>query len=282
MAEQKIATFSAFEKINIDMEDGILTATFNNPPVNVLDGGLMIELFKLCALLENDRDIKVVIFQSANKEIFLAHGDINFVTQPETFGIFDEYVLDNGLNPMQQLHMCIASLPQITIGKLRGYMRGGGHEFALSLDMRFAVEGATWFAQPEAKMGIIPGGGGTQFLTALIGKARAMEIILGAELIHTRTASEYGLINRALPNEEIDVFVKNLAITIARHQPDVASSVKKAVQSVNDFQKENQLLGLVFSSPQAASIMSSILENGAQTLEGEINLEKIIESSVGY
>ena len=134
-ADTHTALFESFTKIKVRQQEYTLFVTFDNPPVNVLDGTLMQELFQLCNAMDADDTVRAIVFDSANKDIFLAHGDMNFVAKPETFMVFEEYTVDNGLNPMQQLHMRIQNLKQVTIGKLKGFMRGGGNELAMSFDM---------------------------------------------------------------------------------------------------------------------------------------------------
>ncbi|WP_313385462.1 enoyl-CoA hydratase/isomerase family protein [Chishuiella sp.] len=282
-AVSNTALFESFTKINIRQSKSVLFVTFNNPPVNVLDGILMQELFQLCNAIDIDNTIKVIVFDSANKAIFLAHGDMNFVAQPETFNVFGDYIEDNRLNPMQQLHLRIKNLKQVTIGKLQGFMRGGGNELVMALDMRFAVENKTWFGQPETLMGIIPGGGGTQFLTQLVGKARALEIILSGNPIDTKLAITYGLINRAFTEEELENHIQHLVDRVNNYLPNVVNHAKVAISfandNKNDFSKENELLGALFSSPKAVEKTLNALKNGAQTLEGELNLEAILEKN---
>lgn len=275
------ALFESFTKIRIQQSQYVLFVTFDNPPVNVLDGLLMQELFQFCNAMDADDTIRAIVFDSANKDIFLAHGDMNFVAHPETFNVFEEYIIDNGLNPMQQLHKRIQNLKQVTIGKLQGFIRGGGNELVMSFDMRFAVEGKTWFGQPETLMGIIPGGGGTQFLTQLVGKARALEIILSGNPIDTQVAITYGLINRAFNENDLDNHIQILTDRISSYLPKVVVSAKEAVRfaqnNQDNFAVENELLGSLFSAPEAVHKTLNALKNGAQTLEGELKLETILE-----
>lgn len=280
-AVSNTALFNSFTKIKIRQFNYVLFVTFDNPPVNVLDGILMQELFQFCNTMDADDTIRAIVFDSANKDIFLAHGDMNFVAHPETFAVFGNYIEENGLNPMQQLHTRIQKLKQVTIGKLQGFMRGGGNELVMSLDMRFAVENKTWFGQPETLMGIIPGGGGTQFLTQLVGKPRALEIILSGNPIDTKTATTYGLINRAFDEAELDDHIQILVDRINSYLPGVVVSAKKGVQfahsNTDDLSVENELLGNLFSAPAAVEKTLNALKNGAQTLAGELNLEAVLE-----
>ena len=138
---------------------------------------------------------------------------------------------DPGLNPMQSLHRQIRSLPQITIAKLRGRLRGGGAELAAAHDMRFAAAGETWISQVESRLGIFPGGGGTQLLTPLVGRARALEIVLGGELFDSEVAERYGWVNRSVPPAALDDFVASLAGRIAAMPAGAANAAREAVDA---------------------------------------------------
>jgi len=138
---------------------------------------------------------------------------------------------DSSLNPLQQLNERLRALPQVTIAKLRGHARAGGIELAMAADMRFAAADRTWLSQPESLMGIFPGGGGTQYLNRLVGRARALEIVLGAELFETSLAERYGWINRAVPDEHLDAFVDSLARRIAVLPAGVAAAAKGALDA---------------------------------------------------
>ncbi|WKL49588.1 enoyl-CoA hydratase/isomerase family protein [Flavobacterium pectinovorum] len=274
--------YQNYKLMEIALLHGVAYLTFNNPPINVLDAVLISELKDFAEKVASDRSVKVIVFQSSNPEFFIAHGDMNFVTDPASFISLADSEGDPLLNPMQQLHERLGSLPQVTIAKLSGFARGGGNELAMALDMRFAVSGKTWLAQPEVLMGIIPGGGGTQYLSRLAGRSRALEVILGAELLDSATAEKYGIINRAIPEEEIDAFVSTLAARMASLLPGVIDAAKKAVNaafhSTNGISEESAMLGRLFGEPAAAARMIASMEKGAQTVEGERHLEQILNS----
>ncbi|MET7711500.1 enoyl-CoA hydratase/isomerase family protein [Streptomyces sp. NPDC005407] len=167
----------------------------------------------------------MIVVQSADPDFFAAHVDLSFMLKPETFAELANPSAGTGgdeslLNPMQKLMLRFRTLPQVTIAKLAGRLRGGGNELAMALDMRFAAKGRTWLAQPETRMGIIPGGGGTQLLPPLVGRARALEVILSGNLLDAEVAERYGWINRALPPEGLDGFVDELARRVATLRPE--------------------------------------------------------------
>lgn len=277
-----VSPYQNYSAMKVDLRHGVAYLTFDNPPINVLDAKLISDLIGFAREVAADEAVKVIVFQSSNPDFFLAHGDMNFVTNPASLMDLADAEGDPALNPMQQLHERLRNLPQVTIARLAGFARGGGNELAMALDMRFAVAGKTWLGQPEVLMGIIPGGGGTQYLSKLSGRARALEVILGAELLDTATAEKYGVINKAIPEEEIDSYIDTLATRIASLLPGVIGAVKNAVdaafQNTNGITTESAMLGKVFGEPAAAAKMILAMEKGGQTVEGEHKLEEILNS----
>ncbi|MFN6980883.1 MAG: enoyl-CoA hydratase/isomerase family protein [Brevundimonas sp.] len=279
-------TYNEFPTLAVSINDGVAAVTITNPPLNLLDGRLMVDLDRLAKSVAQDEAVRVVVFQSGDPDFFIPHGDMNFADDMEGFAslsIGDGE--DDRLNPMQRLFERIRKLPQLTIGKIAGYARGGGAEFLQALDMRFAALERGRLAQMEAPAGIIPGAGGTVYLPRLVGRARALEIILGADLFDAATAERYGWINRALPDDELDDFVTTLALRIARLPPGVMAAAKDAVDAnFNDpldaLLVQNRLLGETFARPAATELGRAALRAGAQTRDGEKILETILHSLV--
>jgi enoyl-CoA hydratase/carnithine racemase len=274
--------YTDYKSLKISIDSGVVYVTINHPPLNVLDAILMTDLHNFASVVQKDPLIQVIVLQSADAEFFIPHGDMNFVTNPESFTkLSADYDGDDSLNPMQKLHEQWRALPQVTIAKISGFARGGGSEFVMAMDMRFGAIGKMGLAQPEVLMGIIPGGNGTVQLPRLIGRARSLEVILGAELFDAELAERYGWINRALPADEIDEFVNVLAKRIAKLAPGVIHAAKAAVDATIGLQtkgliEENTLLGKVFSAPAATNLIINALKAGAQTREGERNLERLL------
>jgi len=275
--------------LNVTVDQGVATVQIDNPPLNLWDGTLLPSVRRFAATIKDDADIRVVVFESADPEFFIAHGDMRFITEPDVMVAAAEAAMaanpdveiPSSLNLMQVLHEEIRALPQVTIAKLAGFARGGGNEFLMALDMRFAAVGRSGQAQPETSMGIMPGGGGTQYMTSLVGRARALELILGGELVDAGLAERYGLINRALPAEELDPFVGALAARIARLRPEIIAAVKAAVAAaaapvtLNGLAVENANLMTLFSV-EAATLTHRQLAAGAQTRYGERDLEGLL------
>lgn len=275
--------------LKITIQHGVATVAIDNPPLNLADGILLPSLRRFVATVQHDPAVRVIVFESADPEFFIAHGDMRFITEPESqatagaaaIAANPDAAFPPGLNLMQVIHEEVRALPQITIAKISGLARGGGNEFVMALDMRFAAIGKSGQAQPETLMGIIPGGGGTQYMTSLIGRARTLEIILGGELVDAHLAERYGLVNRALPADEIDAFVTTLATRIASLRPEILAATKAAVNAAataittDGLSIENEVLTTLFS-PEAALLAHKHLTAGAQTREGERNLEAIL------
>jgi enoyl-CoA hydratase/carnithine racemase len=273
-------TDTDFGRLSISHHGGVSTVTIDNPPVNVLDVPLMSEISRFLLFVRDEPDVKVLIFQSANPDFFIAHVDMTLIDEPHAF---DELARNapEGLNPFQAFGELLRSQPQVTIVKLAGLARGGGAEFVAAADMAFAAEGRAGLAQCEALMGITPGGGATQYLTSRMTRGRALEVILGADLIDTVTAERYGWINRAVPTAELDDFVNRLAHNIAALPEGVIAAAKQAMPAPDlheGFQREHDAWAGLFARPAAESRIRGGLKAGAQTPDGERNLEKLLRN----
>ncbi|MFI1996902.1 enoyl-CoA hydratase/isomerase family protein [Actinoplanes sp. NPDC020271] len=274
-----------YKSLRVAVADGVAQVTIDNPPVNLLDTTLIGDLGHFIGTVRDDSSVRVIVFESANPDFFLAHVDFQYMEHPEQFAALAALVPgDATLNPMQSLHLAVRSLPQLTIAKLRGRLRGGGNEFAMAADLRFAAAGETWLSQIESRIGIIPGGGGTQLLPRLVGRARALEVILGGELYDARTAELYGWINRALPPEELDATVDSLARNIAERRPEQIAAAKAAVEGAlvpgdlgAALARESAALAAVYPAPDdVVARVGRAVRAGAQTFEGELDLENAV------
>lgn len=220
-----------FKTFKVEVKDAQAWVTFDNPPVNVQDIPMLDDLNLLAEQLESDRNIKVVVFQSAHPEIFVAHADTNFLKDMSTTAVSHDEV---ELLYLQQVLERISKLPQATIAKIEGFARGGGHEFALACDMRFAARGKAKFMQMEVGMGILPCGGGASRMARQTGLGKALEIILGARDFGADEAEAYGTINKALDADKIGSYVEELATRIARFPADSINACKQAVYASID------------------------------------------------
>lgn len=273
---------AASEAIRITREDGIARITIDAPPMNLLGAPLLGALIGLIDVLERDASTRVAVIRSADPDFFIAHGDVASIVTvpmapvPET----------EELNFVHQTFERFRRLPQITIAQIEGYARGGGSEFGLACDMRFAARGKAIFGQPEIALGILPGAGGTARLTRLVGRARAAEIILGGDDFSAEEAERYGWINRALPPAELPVFVDRLARRIARFPSLALQEAKRTIQAVADAAIEQDLLteqrafDRLMGDPRSERVprMERFLARGVQTREGEPHLARACET----
>ena len=174
--------------------------TIDHPPINLFDLALMLELDRFGREVADDDAVRVVVVDSADPDFFIAHADVSLI-----LGLPRE----QRSAPNAELGffhaMCdrFRTMPKATIAVIEGRVRGGGSEFVSSFDMRFASRERAVFGQPEVPLGIIPGGSGTQRLPALVGRARALEIILGGGDVDGPLAEQWGWVNRALPDGEL-------------------------------------------------------------------------------
>jgi enoyl-CoA hydratase/carnithine racemase len=285
--------YSDLPSLSVTVAEGVATVTLDHPPLNLMDGVLLPALRGFIDRVRNDSEVRVVVFESADPEFFSAHGDMHYLTDPDVLPAATRAAIEaapnatipEGINILQAMSEEVRSLPQVTIGKLAGFARGAGNEFFLYLDMRFAAIGKSGQSQTEALMGILPGGGGTVNMTRLAGRARALELILGGELVGAELAERYGIINRALPAEEIDEFVGTLARRIARLRPQVIEVIKATVNQIapaipqEAYQVENA--GLVATADaEVVALAHKLLVAGIQTREGERDHERILDTVV--
>ena len=218
--------YEGYTTFKAEQNGGVLTITIDFPPVNLQGQEMLADLNTLCLRLERDRDVKVIVFQSAHPEIWVCHYDTNLLKDMSTEAVSrDEAVLLD----LQTVLERVSRLPQATIAKLEGFARGGGHEFALACDMRFAARGKFKFMQMEVGMGILPCGGGASRMARQVGLGRALEIILSARDFDADEAEAYGTINKALDPEEIGPYVDKLAKRIATFPADSINACKQTV-----------------------------------------------------
>ncbi|CAM2011699.1 enoyl-CoA hydratase/isomerase family protein [Acanthopleuribacter pedis] len=259
--------YQDFQTFRVSIEQAIAWVTFDFPPVNIQGLPMLADLNRLADDLEQDPTVKVVVFESAHPEIFVAHADTNFLKEMSTEAVSRENVV---LLDLQKTLERVSRLPQATIAKIEGFARGGGHEFALACDMRFAARGKARFMQMEVGMGILPCGGGASRMARQVGLGRALEIILGAEDFDADQAAAYGTVNKALDADEIGPHVEALARRIALWPAASIAACKRAVYASIDLPIDAALQEEAYQLYQATSQTPAIQrfqyadDNGAQ------------------
>ncbi|MFB9579954.1 enoyl-CoA hydratase/isomerase family protein [Streptomyces goshikiensis] len=273
----------AYATLRVSLEGGIARVTLDNPPVNVLNVALMADLRHLLTALRDEDSVRVIVFDSASPEFFIAHVDMTLVDAPDAFDRFAADLPD-GVNVFQALGELLRHQPQVTIVKLAGTARGGGAEFVAAADMAFAAIGRAGIGQIEALMGIVPGGGGTQYLAGRVGRNRALEAVLGAGLYDAETAERHGWVNRAVPAAELDGVVDRLARDIAALPEGVIAAAKRALAPEDlseGLRREHDAWAGQFARPAAERLIRGALARGAQTRDGERDLEGLLRGLAG-
>lgn len=266
-----------YNTLRVRREGGVAYVTIDHPPINLFDLPLITEMDRLGAELAEDASVRVVVFDSANPDFFIAHADVTLIQSlPDSIRAKSE-----APNPFQRMVERYRTMPKATIGKIEGRARGGGSEFALSLDMRFGAIGRAILAQPEVALGIIPGGSGTQRLPRLVGRGRALEVILGCADFDAATAERYGLLNRALPADEIGAFVQDLATRIASFPAHAIALAKASVSAAEmplaqGLAEEAHCFDLSVADPAARRRMQRFMDRGGQNYQDELDLEAIL------
>ena len=237
---------------------------FDYPPFNIVDATLYQALQGLLARMDASPSLRVVVFESANPEFFLAHFDLTGKT-----GNITTAVGPSGLPILTDTFVRITRSPVASIAKIRGCVRGVSSEFVLACDMRFASRENTSLGQPEVGVGVHPGGGGTERLPPLVGRGRALEIVLGANDFDGDTAAQYGYVNRALPDDELDGFVDALARRISTFDGRAIAAAKRLINQVSLPSADNLLSALnsfqtALTWPETLQRVEALLKQGLQ------------------
>jgi enoyl-CoA hydratase/carnithine racemase len=244
-------------QFNIDRTfPGRWTITFNNPPINMYIPATIVELGALMTDLEADPSVKVVVFQSANPDFFIAHLDVaRAAAQRRVLDLWRDFVLR------------LSSTAVVSIAKIRGRTRGIGNEFVLACDMRFASRQNALFGNPEVGVGLIPGGGALEWLPRLVGRSRALEIVLGADDFDADIAERYGWVNRTLDDDDLDSFVDRLVRRLASFDREVLSAAKAQINrfgtpTATELQSSNDMIFPMLTLPAAQARRARIRSIG--------------------
>lgn len=246
----------------------------SNPPINLFDPKMFAELNVLMDNIEGDKDLKVVVFESGDEDFFMNHHDVvNLTEVPDQpgaqpfFGNWPRFVTR------------LAQSSVISIAKVRGRARAQGFEFALACDMRFASKERAKFSLIEVAGSSIPGGGGVEWLSALIGRSRTLEIVCSADDFDAEIGERYGFVNRSIADSELDTFVDALAQRMARFEKRALKTGKKMVNgragipSEGDLWTSNHILQGVDLWPEAQKAFPKLLNAGfGKVGDFELNL----------
>jgi enoyl-CoA hydratase/carnithine racemase len=266
--------YSDYKCFRFRFDSGVAFVSIDHPPINLLDEVLSPEFDKLGTELETDASVRVVVLQSALPDFFIAHSGLGRVGAASK-------VMSNtrSFRLTQTIGERFRNMPKATIAKVEGRARGGGSEIALAMDMCFAAVGKAIFGQPEVAIGLVPGGGSTQRLPRLMGRGRALEVLLGCNDFSAELAERYGYINRALPADELTPFVEKLAHRIASFPAHAIGHAKAAVDTGAFGSMAEGLLveahesDVSVASEVTKARVTEVLKVGAETYEGELEMD---------
>ncbi len=245
--------------------------TFNNPPINLIDPETIRQLDHLISLLETDPEVRVMVFRSADPEFFVAHIDVTASYNSMAPG-------KTGMHPWLDVLVRLSRVPVVTIAAIRGRCRGAGSEFALSCDIRFASREKAILGQFEVGVGAVPGGNPMTRLAGLMGRGRALEVVLGADDFPGDLAERYGYVNRAVPDAEFDSFVDAFATRVAGFEKYALAEAKTFVDLVTlpedaEFPPALKAFFTSAGRPETRARSKSLMQQGyQQRSDTELNL----------
>jgi len=265
-----------FETLKVRKDGGVLFADIAAPPMNLLGPALVRDLVSLIQRAEADDAINVLVLKSADPDYFISHVDVTKIAEYR-----QEAAKLTGEASIGLLFRYLSASRLVTIAQIEGRVRAAGSELVLACDLRFAARETAIFSQPEPAFGLVPGAGGVQHLTRLMGRGRALEVLLSAQDYDAELAERYGWINRSLPAKELNDFVSALAHRIARFPSSGLAAVKSRVNAialapVEDFRRDSDLFGEGSRTPAAQNRFKAAFEHGFQTRNAELDLARMV------
>jgi enoyl-CoA hydratase/carnithine racemase len=261
-----------FETISVHIDAGVVVAEISGPPMNLLGPELVRDLVALIQRAEADAACSVLVFTSADPDYFISHVDLTRVVEYRA-----EAAKLTGEASIASLFRHLSASRLVTIAQIEGRVRGAGSEFVLACDMRFAARETAILGQIEPAFGQIPGGGATQYLVRVMGRARALEVLLSADDYDAELAERYGWINRALPADMLEDFVTRLAHRIASFPAAGHTAVKDRVNAISlasaeDFRRDSDLFADGVGDIETQRRIAAAFDRGLQTPDGEMTL----------
>ena len=259
---------SNYETISVERRENVAILTINRPDkLNALNSKVHLEGVEILEELKNDETARVIVIRGAGEKAFVAGADISEFADATP-------IAQRGVMNSRSLFTVLDTFPKPIIAMINGFCLGGGNELAMACDIRIASDKSR-FGQPEINLGIIPGGGGTQRLTNLIGESKAMELILTGDMVDAATAFNYGLVNYVYSSEELESKTLELANKIAEKSPIALQMAKEAVKFASrsnmdeGLRREIDLFAICFSTEDKKEGVAAFLEKRKPVFKGK-------------
>ena len=270
--QESQGSFPDFKTLTVIREGAVLFVKIYAPPMNLNGPELITDLVSLIQQAEADNEIQVLVFKSADPDYFISHVDVTRIKENR-----EAAMKLNGEASLGLFFRYLSTSRLVSVAQIEGRVRGVGSEFILACDMRFASRESAIFGQFEPAFGVIPGAGAVQHLARLMGRARALEVMLSAEDFKAELAERYGWINRALPANELDNFVSSLAQRIAKFPASGRAMVKDRVNAIglassDDFRRDADLFYEGVRTREFQERMQAAMKQGFQTPDAELDL----------
>lgn len=275
------APVDEYDTLNVTREGRIVTAAIANPPLNMITKGLVADLDRFTTEVAADPELLVVVLRSADPDIFMTHNEFAnlYAMQPAAL---PDSVDDVPLNAMHLICERLRTMDKVTIAQVEGRAAGGAAAMVMACDLKFGALGRAVFNTMSVPLGAVPGGGASQYMPRLIGRSRALELILGGLDLDAATAERWGYLNRALPPEEIGAFVDATAARIAACPPGAVRLTKEVVGLAAEvpiergLREENYRFRTLMASPESIAAIEAFLALGGETREGEQRIEALL------
>jgi enoyl-CoA hydratase/carnithine racemase len=279
-AEDTDVTETDYTTLRVSRRDRVVTAVIDNPPLHMLTRDLLTDLERFTSALVEDPEPLVVVLKSADPDIFITHAEFAnlYAIQPPAVPASVDEVSINGV---QAICERLRTMDKITVAQVEGRTAGGGAAIVMACDLRFAALGKAVFNTMSVPLGTVPGGGASQYMPRLIGRSRALELILGGLDLDAATAERWGYVNRALPPDEIDAFVAATASRVAACPPDAVRLTKQVVSRDDDgveagLREENFRFRQLMASEASRESIAAFLQLGGETRDGELEIEALL------
>ena len=269
-----------FEHLEIEENEHYVICSLSNPPTHTLTSSGILEINKFLDLIEEKNDLRVLAFTGKGKDVFIKHYEVGELAHTAEKNLEEPRTQDSPkeLHSFHKMLLRLRDLNAIVIAGINGNTAGGGCEFSLGCDLRVMSDGPYKIGLPETSVGILPGGGGTQRLSRLIGSSRALDLILHARLINPKEAHDLGIINKLLPKDNFLEELRFYCEDLANRAPIALNQVKKIIHQGLDMSLEESLMleqkafDVTMNSQDAARAMRSLL-NTEENIENVSKFE---------